>query len=200
MGSLDGLKVPIDAAVQPAGSWRRCRPPGLESPTHNESRSMVPPLESQAGMQTAYDGTVLTPEASSVANPLRSPKKRAREAALMRAKRLAVWGSSDVDKGMILSTPSSPMRSPTKRAREAVLAKARKEGIPVKVPAPALATRGTNLLNPSLPAKKKPIYVEGAVAANAALQTLDPSMPVKKRTAPFLLENPPSVIPPEGPR
>lgn len=78
--------------------------------------------------------------------------------------------------------------SPKKRARMAVIAKARKEAIPLKVRLPKYSMLGTVPLNPSLPAKKRPIPEFASLTA-MALQELKPGLPAKKRETFFLTED-----------
>jgi len=67
---------------------------------------------------------------------------------------------------------------------EGVLARAKRQALPLKLQLPAHLERAGRQLDPSMPAKKRPAYVEFTTATVA-----DPNMPLKKMVSRFLLEN-----------
>ena len=77
----------------------------------------------------------------------------------------------------------------SKHTMETVLARAKRQSLPLKLQLPAHLERARRRLDPSMPAKKKPAYVEFSTATVADIQTLDPNMPLKKTVSRFLLEN-----------
>jgi hypothetical protein len=84
--------------------------------------------------------------------------------------------------------------SPKKRAREAVLTKALRDGVALKVRAPAYGTQSIRPMDPLLPVKKRPILSECS-----AVNELKADLPAKKKVSSFLLEDPPSMLPSSPP-
>lgn len=143
---------------------------------------------------------------------LRSPRKRARAAAEVQAalatgavppttctalprKSLAV--SLPAEPKAVLAYTPAPPSSPKKRARAEFLAHAKQENVPLKVTLPEeVEALPHATLDPMLPAKKVPSYVEFAGTTEAALRGMMPGMPVKKRVPAFLLRDPPRVVTP----
>lgn len=77
----------------------------------------------------------------------------------------------------------------SKHATEMVLARAKRQSLPLKLQLPTHLERARRQLDPSMPAKKRPAYVEFSKVTVADMQTLDPNMPLKKTVSKFLLEN-----------
>jgi len=77
----------------------------------------------------------------------------------------------------------------SKHATEIVLARAKRQALPLKLQLPAHLERARRQLDPSMPAKKRPAYMEFTTATVADMQKLDPNMPLKKTVSRFLLEN-----------
>jgi len=77
----------------------------------------------------------------------------------------------------------------SKHATEMVLARAKRQSLPLKLQLPAHLERARRQLDPSMPAKKRPAYVEYSTITVADMQTLDLTMPLKKTVSKFLLEN-----------
>jgi len=76
-----------------------------------------------------------------------------------------------------------------KHATESVLARAKRQALPLKLRLPAHLERASRQLDPSMPAKKRPAYVEFTTATVADMQRLDPSAPLKMTVSRFLLED-----------
>lgn len=88
----------------------------------------------------------------------------------------------------------APPVSPKQRQRAEVLAQAKKSALPVKVRI-ADCVPMASLLNPSLPAKKRPPFPELTRPEVATLLVnIDPTVPVSKRVSNFLVTGPPSVV------
>lgn len=84
-----------------------------------------------------------------------------------------------------------PPPSPKRRARAAVMERAREAGAPLKVSMlQDVVTRGRKL-DPTFPAKKRPILPD----ALPGLRNLQPGLPVKKRITPWLTAEPARVLP-----
>ena len=77
----------------------------------------------------------------------------------------------------------------SKHATEMVLARAKRQSLPLKLQLPAHLERARRQLDPSMPAKKRPAYMEFSTITVADMQTLDPTMPLKKTVSKFLLED-----------
>lgn len=77
----------------------------------------------------------------------------------------------------------------SEHATEMVLARAKRQSLPLKLQLPAHLERARRQLDPSMPAKKRPAYMEFSTITVADMQTLDPNMPLKKTVSEFLLEN-----------
>jgi len=77
----------------------------------------------------------------------------------------------------------------SKHATEMVLARAKRQSLPLKLQLPAHLERARRQLDPSMPAKKRPAYVEFSTITVADMRKLDPTMPLKKTVSKFLLEN-----------
>jgi hypothetical protein len=100
------------------------------------------------------------------------------------------------------STPSSGASwlpsSPKRRARNAVIQKAKQDGTPLKV---SMLHGGMDaprkLLDPTVPAKKKPILQEAGpgVSTQYVVRSLEPGVPVKKRITAWLVVDPVRVLP-----
>jgi len=91
--------------------------------------------------------------------------------------------------GRCSSTGKSDHSGVASKHMETVLARAKRQSLPLKLQLPAHLERACRRLDPSMPAKKKPAYVEFSTATVADMQTLDPNMPLKKTVSRFLLEN-----------
>lgn len=95
---------------------------------------------------------------------------------------------------MTLALPCSPKR----RARNALITKAQKEAIPLRVLLPDDNMLGSVPLNPTLPAKKRPLPEFASLTA-MTLQELEPGLPAKKQETPFLVEDTLRILlPPPG--
>lgn len=85
--------------------------------------------------------------------------------------------------------------SPKRRARAAFMERAKQEGAPVKVsmqsmPQERLASTRKLALDPTMPAKKRPI-----LADRIPRRALEPGMPVKKRVSPWIVAEPQRMLP-----
>jgi hypothetical protein len=64
--------------------------------------------------------------------------------------------------------------------------------LPVKIWLPEQLTTPTTACDPSLPVKKRPVYLEFAAAgASESFRNLDQELPVKLQVPSFLLQDPP---------
>eukprot|EP00440_Ansanella_granifera_P030400 gb/GFBE01033027.1/.p1 GENE.gb/GFBE01033027.1/~~gb/GFBE01033027.1/.p1 ORF type:complete len:243 (+),score=40.73 gb/GFBE01033027.1/:1-729(+) len=75
--------------------------------------------------------------------------------------------------------------SPKREARQAVIERAFAEGIPLKVRMPEAFAQIMRPLDCNMPAKKRPLFLDGTAAQTASL---DPLLPAKKCLTPFLLQ------------
>jgi hypothetical protein len=77
----------------------------------------------------------------------------------------------------------------SKHSTEGMLARAKRQALPLKLRLPAHLERARRQLDPSMPAKKRPAYVEFTTATVADMQGLDPNVPLKMTVSRFLLED-----------
>lgn len=101
--------------------------------------------------------------------------------------------AKEVDSQSVLLT--GRVMNTAEARRVDTLAQAQRQLLPLKVRLPEHLMRGSSTLNPTAPAKKKPLFPSepGAVA-------LDTHTPCKKRVPDFLLETPRSVLVAAGAR
>jgi hypothetical protein len=102
---------------------------------------------------------------------------------------------STVPQGFTESAGAWLPLSPKRRALGAFMERAMQEGIPLKVSmqherAPIMK----RCLDPTMPAKKRPILPEKALGPRH-WRRLDPTTPVKKRISPWLIASPQRLLP-----
>lgn len=100
--------------------------------------------------------------------------------------------------GPLLAVGPSQEHSPVKRSKwEQTLTRAQEVRLPLKVRLPESFSMCSKKLDPSMPAKKRPVFAELSGSAVAqAFEKLDPSMPVRMKVPDFLI----GVCTPAAPR
>jgi len=150
------------------------------------------PQKLAMGKKTCFSSTPLAPIPGTPNAEHQAPteKPNQKQCTTENAMDVLATAPPSVPGGHCISTGKSHHAgAASKQSMETVLARAKRQSLPLKLQLPAHLERACRLLDPSMPAKKKPAYVEFSAATVADMQTLDPNMPLKKTVSRFLLEN-----------